>query len=42
MIYIDDAVEDGDYMMNLQTAPFENDATPSRPILYPIHSYDED
>lgn len=42
MIYLEDGVEDGDYMLNLQTAPFENDATPSRPVLYPLHSYDED
>lgn len=42
MIYLNDQITDGDYMLNLQTAPFENDATPSRPVLYPLHSYDED
>lgn len=34
LIYVDDRIEDGLYLLNLQTAPFENDATPSRPVLY--------
>ena len=34
MIYVDDTVEDGEYILNLQVAPFENDASPSRPVLY--------
>lgn len=34
LIYVDDGIEDGLYLLNLQTAPFENDATPSRPVLY--------
>ncbi len=42
MIFVEDGVEDGEYMLNLQTAPFENDATPSRPILFPIHRYEEE
>ena len=28
---------DGEYLMNLQVAPIENDASPSRPVLYKIH-----
>jgi kynurenine formamidase len=36
MIYVDDAVADGDYMLNIQIASFENDASPSKPILYKI------
>jgi arylformamidase len=36
MIYVPENVEDGNYVLNLQVAPFENDASPSRPILYPI------
>ena len=36
-IFVADKIEDGVYMMNLQTAPFNNDATPSRPILYKIY-----
>lgn len=35
-IYVPDAIEDGPYFLNLQVAPFENDASPSRPILYKI------
>tara|TARA_B110000285_G_scaffold233391_1_gene307083 strand:+ start:3139 stop:3891 length:753 start_codon:yes stop_codon:yes gene_type:complete len=34
MIYVDDSIEDGEYILNLQVAPFENDASPSRPVLY--------
>lgn len=41
-IYVSDDVEDGTYLLNLQTAPFVNDATPSRPVLFPIHSNTED
>ncbi|MEO0572775.1 MAG: cyclase family protein [Bacteroidota bacterium] len=33
-IYVDNAIEDGTFLLNLQVAPFENDASPSRPILY--------
>lgn len=35
-VYVPDQVADGSYLLNLQTAPFENDATPSRPLLIPI------
>lgn len=35
-IYVPNKVKDGSYMLNLQIAPFENDATPSKPILYKI------
>jgi kynurenine formamidase len=34
MIYVADEVEDGIYLLNLQIASFENDASPSKPILY--------
>lgn len=36
MIYVPHQIEDGSYVLNLQIAPFENDATPSKPILYKI------
>lgn len=36
LIYVPNAVEDGEYFLNLQIAPFENDATPSKPILYKV------
>ena len=33
-IYVPTSILDGCYMLNLQIASFENDATPSKPILY--------
>ena len=33
-VFIPDSVPDANYFMNLQTAPIENDASPSRPILH--------
>jgi len=36
LIYVPNKVKDGTYLLNLQIAPFENDATPSKPILYKI------
>lgn len=35
-IYVPNKVKDGSYILNLQIAPFENDATPSKPVLYKI------
>lgn len=35
-IYISNKIKDGTYFLNLQIAPFENDASPSKPILYKI------
>ncbi len=37
LIYVSDGIENGPYFLNLQVAPFENDASPSRPVLYNIH-----
>ena len=39
MIFVPDEIEDGDYILNLQIASFENDASPSKPILYSIVNY---
>ena len=36
-IYVSDQIKDGAYVLNLQVAPFENDASPSRPVLYEIN-----
>ena len=33
LIYVPSSVEDGEYVLNLQIAPFEMDAAPSRPLL---------
>lgn len=34
-IFIPDIVVDGLYLLNLQVAPFQNDAAPSRPVIFP-------
>ena len=34
LIFVPDTIEDGEYILELQLAPFENDASPSRPVLY--------
>lgn len=36
LIYVPNNVKDGEYFLNLQVAPFENDATPSKPVLYKV------
>ena len=36
MIFVEDNVKDGVYILNLQIASFENDASPSKPVLYKI------
>jgi arylformamidase len=33
LIYVPNEVPDGEYMLNLQIAPFESDCSPSRPLL---------
>lgn len=35
-IFVPNALEDGTYLLNIQLAPFENDASPSRPVLYQV------
>jgi arylformamidase len=34
LIFVPNEVADGEYLLNLQVAPIENDASPSRPVLY--------
>lgn len=36
LIFVEDAIKDGSYILNLQIASFENDASPSKPVLYQI------
>jgi arylformamidase len=36
LIYVRDEIADGNYLLNLQIAPFAADAAPSRPILFAI------
>ncbi|MFY8186479.1 MAG: cyclase family protein [Flavobacterium sp.] len=36
LIFVPDSIQDGSYLLNLQIASFENDASPSKPVLYQI------
>ena len=36
LIFVNDSISDGEYILSFQIAPFENDASPSRPVLYQI------
>lgn len=36
LIYVPNELQDGPYLLNLQIAPFASDASPSRPILFPL------
>lgn len=36
MIFVPNKVNDGSYLLNIQIASFENDASPSKPILYDL------
>lgn len=38
MVFVDDQVKDGIYLLNLQVAAFDNDAAPSRPLLFPLQA----
>ncbi len=37
LIYVPNEFIDGTYLLNFQIAPFENDASPSKPVLYKIY-----
>lgn len=36
MVYVNHTIQNGSYVLNLQIASFENDASPSKPVLYRI------
>ncbi len=36
LIFVPNNIDDGSYLLNIQIAPFENDASPSKPILYKL------
>ena len=36
LIFVENEIEDGSYLLNLQIASFVNDASPSKPVLYKI------
>jgi hypothetical protein len=35
-IFVDNSIADGTYLLNLQLASMENDASPSRPVLFKV------
>jgi kynurenine formamidase len=39
MAYVPDLVTDGTYLLNLQIASFDNDASPSKPVLYGLSEF---
>ena len=41
MIFAPDSIPDGSYILNLQLPAFASDASPSRPIIYPIEEIHE-
>ncbi len=38
-IYVPNTIKDVLYFLNLMVAAIENDASPSKPVLYEIHNY---
>jgi arylformamidase len=38
MIYVPNTVYDGSYLLNIQIASFENDASPSKPLLFQLNT----
>ncbi len=36
LIYVPNKIADGEYLLNLQIAPFESDTSPSRPVLFRV------
>ena len=36
LIFVPDHIKDGLYLLNIQITPFENDASPSKPVLYSL------
>jgi len=41
MIFVPNDIEDGNYLLNLQIASFENDASPSKPVLYALQTFNQ-
>ncbi|MNU00621.1 hypothetical protein D3C72_2437970 [compost metagenome] len=39
MIYVAEEIEHGNYILNLQIASFENDASPSKPLFFKIADF---
>ena len=37
LVYVPNSIIDGLYLLNLQIASFENDASPSKPVIYMLN-----
>jgi kynurenine formamidase len=37
LIFVPNKIKDGKYILNIQIAPFQNDASPSKPVLYKLY-----
>lgn len=42
LIYVDDSIVDGRYLLNLQIASFDNDASPSKPVLFSLTAVNQE
>ena len=40
LIYVNNSIRDGLYLLNLQVASFEIDASPSKPVLYALEPFE--
>jgi kynurenine formamidase len=38
MVYVADEIADGEYWLHLELSPLVSDATPSRPVIYPVNA----
>ena len=38
MIFVEDSVQDGLYLLDLQVPMWHSDAAPSNPVLYPLQA----
>ena len=38
MIFVEDSIEDGKYLLNLHVPAFVSDAAPNRPIIYKLYA----
>jgi hypothetical protein len=36
MIFVEDDIDDGSYLLSIQIPAFMSDAAPSRPVIYPM------
>lgn len=39
LVFVENFIQDGTYLLNIQIASFENDASPSKPLLYALEDF---